>query len=131
MTNERFEILYDLLSYRLKGNQTRIDAFRKDFELNPLTALEWSQITFEAASQVRVLTIALKHLSDADGKPIQLKAVADFKFVDTVTNLRQVAESQVNTGARYPARSTSVTSCLVSQCLLQAWAELLNDLGNL
>ena len=92
--------------------QGDLSRFKEELETDPAHALDWGQPTFLSAAKLKVQGYVQHALGNGA----------------TVEQVRDMAQEHVRKGSRYPTTSTSPVSNYMGQCLLQAWAELLEVL---
>lgn len=96
----------DWLARQRSSDEATIAKLAADLATNPAHALKWSADAFAAAARIEVAA--------------QAAAVIEAKGLDVALT---IARENVMRGARFPERSTSPTSNLVSECRTAAWAE--------
>jgi hypothetical protein len=118
---------------RAKG---MLDKFKADFDSNPMHALEWSLSTFGAMGEHHVYSWALRSLTDEHGapqlyRPAEQPAITGKPQKSQLEFVREFTQRELVRRAASPHRSTSTTSNLLEQCLLAAYAELLEMLDRM
>ena len=101
------------LESSLASNQARIAKFAVEVQENPAHAMTWAMDTFSAAAEIKVQTEVINTLKDG----CSLAAAIEH------------CNQRVLWGARNPARSTSVTSNLLEQEMVVAYAKTAEQLA--
>jgi hypothetical protein len=113
--NEKLNDLVAELDSKIKFVQSTLDKFRKYFDINPAHALEQSMQAFEAAGTLRLCQTLKQEIAEA---------VERGESETFLAQIQRHCQGKMYRGARWPTRSTSITSNLMEQCDLAAHAEL-------
>lgn len=89
-----------------------LDRWKEKLAADPANAFEWADAAFRAAATRRVVERLLALLGHGV----------------TIADVVKELEAAVLSGARFPERSTSPSSNEMGRCVLQAQAELLNEI---
>lgn len=118
--------LADTLLAKIAREQSVITSF-----VNAITsgeaarAFEGSSNSFNAAARLKVYGDVFSAITGSDGKPELRRAKSDGTSFNTLDNLIEFSQKEVNRRATSQMRSSSPTSNLMSQEYLAAWAEVI------
>lgn len=108
------ELIKKRLNNKVAILKTRQEKFIEDFKQNPCYALEWSKNTFKDAACLRVFSNALTLLD---------------KTIDIEKEISHLKSEILRAAANCANQSTSQTSNLMDQSMLEAKTELLGVLS--
>jgi hypothetical protein len=121
----KLHVLADTLREKLDRERAVIKSFNIGLTEDPARAFESSISTFGAAARLRIYTQALQAITTSEGKPELHRKKQDGTTFNTLDNLIEYSQKEVNRRAASPARSSSPTSNLMDQQYLAAWADVL------
>jgi hypothetical protein len=121
---DKLTALVNKLSAKMDEARAIIFEFTTKFAECPWTALE-SGSSFAAAARLKIYGMAFDAIVDTNGKPVMTRTAADGTRFNTLDNLIEYSQKEVNRRASSPARSSSPTSNLMEQQYLAAWADIL------
>lgn len=101
-----------MIDQEIEAAKTALAAFTKALADDPVSAFEWSQDTFRAAADLRVLSTVRKRLA-----------------TDSVAAVRALAQGQVNRLAGRGSSSTQAPQNLMRDEIMSAWARALHILS--
>jgi hypothetical protein len=109
--------LTSFLEYRIEEANKKVEKFKTTFNESSHYALVWSQDVFDSVSTLHVFSRILACINETH----------DNSF--TVETIKTHVQDVVSSKARMPDFSTSVTSNLISQYDLKAYALILDYIG--
>jgi hypothetical protein len=121
----KLHVLADTLREKLDRERAVIKSFNIGLTEDPARAFESSISTFGAAACLRIYAQALQAITTSEGKPELHRKKQDGTTFNTLDNLIEYSQKEVNRRAASPARSSSPTSNLMDQQYLAAWADVL------
>jgi hypothetical protein len=111
---------------RTKREQKVIVSFTKSLAEDPARAFESSISSFAAAARLRIYVQAYEAITQDSG-PVELyRKKTDGTSFNTLDNLIEYSQKEVNRRSSAPFRSSSPTSNLMEQEYLAAWADVID-----
>lgn len=113
------------LLVKLDKERDVIASFIKNLNDDPANALEWSKNCFAAAARLKIYGQAYRAITKDDGTPELHRTRVDGSSFNTLDNLAEFSQKEVNSKARSPSYSSSPTTNLMEQEYLAAWSNIL------
>jgi hypothetical protein len=117
--------LVETLHDKIKKEQGVIASFTKSLAEDPSYAFEWSKNSFTAAARLKVYRQAYEAITQSDGTPELHRKKADGSSFNTLDNIIEFSQKEVNRKASSPSHSSSPTTNLMDREYLAAWADII------
>jgi hypothetical protein len=117
--------LVETLRSKIEKERDVIASFTKSLAEDPSHAFEWSKNSFTAAARLKVYDQAHKAITQSRGTPELYRKKSDGTAFNTLDNLIEFSQKEVNRRASSPSHSSSPTTNLMEQEYLAAWADIL------
>lgn len=111
---------------KTKHEQKVIDSFTKGLAEDPARAFESSINSFAAAARLRIYVQAYEAITRDNGSVELYRKKTDGSSFNTLDNLIEYSQKEVNRRSSAPFRSSSPTSNLMEQEYLAAWADIID-----
>lgn len=111
---------------KTKREQKVIASFTKNLTEDPARAFESSISSFAAAARLRIYEQAYQAITRDNGSVELHRKKADESSFNTLDNLKEYSQKEVNRRANSPSRSSSPTCNLMEQEYLSAWADIID-----
>lgn len=119
-SEEKFDFMLRGVSRRVVNSVEIIEEWKRTLDESPTYALEWSEKLYSASAQWHAYQYLKVVLETVEDKNTDERQIALNKF-------RSVLQRDVIRGARNPGRSTSRTSNLMAEYILEEKAKMLED----
>ena len=121
----KLRLIAETLLEKTKKCQANIASFAKGLAEDPARACESSITSFAAAARLRIFNQAYSAITKSDGTVELNRKKSDGTFFNTLDNLAEYSQKEVNRRSSSPSRSSSPTSNLMEQEYLAAWSDIL------